>query len=130
MLGGQVNGHKETGEIVKELEGVMIHSVLSVTKTPVRAIMGTASAAYLRPFATALGATLTGDVVTRKASLAALNGMVEMIPEAFTLFRKRLNGYFSGDMATVQSRYAGVTRQDSQRQMYGDWDEKRGTDAE
>jgi len=130
MRGGEFNGRKQTGELVKELEGVMIHSVLSGPKTPVRAIMGTASAAYLRPFATALGATLTGDVVTRKASLAALNGMVEMIPEAFTLFRKRLNGYFSGDMATVQSRYAEVTRQDSQWQMYGDWAEKRGTDAD
>ena len=31
--------------------------------------MGTASAAYLRPMATALGATFSGDVVTRKASL-------------------------------------------------------------
>ena len=75
LRGGEFNGKKKTGELVKELEGVMIHSVLSGPKTPVRAIMGTASAAYLRPMATALGATFTGDVVTRKASLA-LRGMI------------------------------------------------------
>ena len=108
----------------------MIHSVLSGPKTPVRAIMGTASAAYLRPMATALGATFAGDVVTRKASLAALNGMIQMIPEAFTLFKTKLNGYFSGDMATIKSRYVERTKADQQWKMYGDWAEKRGTDAD
>ena len=130
LRGGEFNGKKKTGELVKELEGVMIHSVLSGPKTPVRAIMGTASAAYLRPMATALGATFTGDVVTRKASLAALNGMVQMIPEAFSLFKTKLNGYFSGDMATIKSRYVERTKADQQWKMYGDWAEKRGTDAD
>ena len=130
LRGGEFNGKKKTGELVKELEGVMIHSVLSGPKTPVRAIMGTASAAYLRPMATALGATFTGDVVTRKASLAALNGMIQMIPEAFSLFKTKLNGYFSGDMATIKSRYVERTKADQQWKMYGDWAEKRGTDAD
>ena len=130
LRGGEFNGKKKTGELVKELEGVMIHSVLSGPKTPVRAIMGTASAAYLRPMATALGATFTGDVVTRKASLAALNGMVQMIPEAFNLFKTKLNAYFSGDMATIKSRYVERTKADQQWKMYGDWAEKRGTDAD
>ena len=130
LRGGEFNGKKKTGELVKELEGVMIHSVLSGPKTPVRAIMGTASAAYLRPMATALGATMTGDVVTRKASLAALNGMVQMIPEAFTLFKTKLNGYFSGDIATIKSRYVERTKADQQWKLYGDWAEKRGTDSD
>lgn len=130
MRGGEFNGKKKTGELVKELEGVMIHSVLSGPKTPVRAIMGTASAAFLRPMATALGAAMTGDVVTRKASLAALNGMVTMLPEAFTLFKTKLNGYFSGDIASIKSRYVERTQQDLQWKMYGDWAEKRGTDAD
>ncbi len=130
LRGGEFNGKKKTGELVRELEGVMIHSVLSGPKTPVRAIMGTASAAYLRPMATALGATMTGDVVTRKASLAALNGMVQMIPEAFTLFKTKLNGYFSGDIATIKSRYVERTKADQQWKLYGDWAEKRGTDSD
>ena len=130
LRGGEFNGKKKTGELVKELEGVMIHSVLSGPKTPIRAIMGTASAAYLRPMATALGATFAGDVVTRKASLAALNGMIQMIPEAFSLFKTKLNGYFSGDMATIKSRYVERTKADQQWKMYGDWAEKRGTDAD
>lgn len=130
LRGGEFNGKNKTGELVKELEGVMIHSVLSGPKTPIRAIMGTASAAYLRPMATALGATFTGDVATRKSSLAALNGMIQMIPEAFSLFKTKLNGYFSGDMATIKSRYVERTKADQQWKMYGDWAEKRGTDAD
>ena len=44
MRGGELNGSKDTGLLIKELEGVMINSVLSGPKTPVRAIMGTSSA--------------------------------------------------------------------------------------
>ena len=130
LRGGMLDGKKQTGELIRELEGVMIHSVLSGPKTPIRAIMGTASATFLRPMATALGATFAGDVVTRKASLAALNGMMGMLPEAFTLFRKKLDGYFSGDIATIQSRYVERTKADQQWKMYGDWAEKRGTAAD
>jgi hypothetical protein len=130
LRGGMLDGKKQTGELIRELEGVMIHSVLSGPKTPIRAIMGTASATFLRPMATALGATFSGDVVTRKASLAALNGMMGMLPEAFTLFRKKLDGYFSGDIATIQSRYVERTKADQQWKMYGDWAEKRGTAAD
>lgn len=130
LRGGMLDGKRQTGELIRELEGVMIHSVLSGPKTPIRAIMGTASATFLRPMATALGATFAGDVVTRKASLAALNGMMGMLPEAFTLFRKKLNGYFSGDIATIQSRYVERTKADQQWKLYGDWAEKRGTAAD
>lgn len=130
LRGGMLDGKKQTGELIKELEGVMIHSVLSGPKTPIRAIMGTASATFLRPMATALGATFSGDVVTRKSSLAALNGMMGMLPEAFTLFRKKLDGYFSGDIATIQSRYVERTKADQKWKLYGDWAEKRGSDAD
>ena len=47
-----------TGALIRELEGVMSHSILSGPKTPVRAIMGTSTATFLRPLATALGAAV------------------------------------------------------------------------
>ena len=56
--------------------------------------------------------------------------MIQMIPEAFSLFKTKLNGYFSGDMATIKSRYVERTKADQQWKMYGDWAEKRGTDAD
>ena len=40
--------------VIKELQGVMVHSVLSGPKTPVRAIMGTSTATLLRPLAASL----------------------------------------------------------------------------
>jgi|TARA_R100000084_G_scaffold88885_1_gene42948 hypothetical protein len=106
LKGGEFsNGRKETGALINELGKVMVHSVLSGPKTPVRAIMGTSSAAFLRPMSMALGATLNGDSATRKASLANLAAMVEMVPEAFKLFMSKLNSSFAGDIATPNQRY-------------------------
>ena len=61
---GDFNGEAKTGVLIKELEGMMIHSVLSGPKTSVRAIMGTGTATFLRPISLVIGSTLTGDVVT------------------------------------------------------------------
>ena len=48
-------GEGYTGNIVKELQGVMINSVLSGPKTPLRAILGTSTAVFTRPLSQMLG---------------------------------------------------------------------------
>ena len=87
----------------------MTHSVLSGPKTPVRAIMGTSAATFLRPLSTAFGAVIrypfNGDAATVRASLASINGMIEAIPESFTLFRTKLNSYWKGDIASIKTRF-------------------------
>ena len=130
MRGGELNGSKDTGLLIKELEGVMINSVLSGPKTPVRAIMGTSSATFLRPMSMAIGAGLRGDGQTLRASLSSLNAMRQAIPESFQLFKERLNSYWSGDITTVRSRFAETTRGDEQWNMFGHWAETRGTTAD
>ena len=130
MRGGELNGSKQTGLLIKELEGVMVNSVLSGPKTPVRAIMGTSSATFMRPMAMAIGAGLRGDGRTLKASLASMNAMRQAIPESFQLFRERLNAYWSGDIASVKSRFSERTRGDEQWEMFGHWAETRGTKAD
>ena len=54
IKGGKLdpNGADRTGAVIRELEGVMSHSILSGPKTPVRAIMGTSTATFLRPIST------------------------------------------------------------------------------
>ena len=51
------------------------HSVLSGPKTPMRALLGTGAATFLRPISTFLGATMrypfTGDSATIRSSLAS-----------------------------------------------------------
>ena len=51
LYGGKLdpNAPDRTGALIRELQGVTTHSILSGPKTPVRAIMGTASATFLRP---------------------------------------------------------------------------------
>ena len=121
LKGGDFNGQAKTGALIRELQGVMINSVLSGPKTPARAIMGTGTATFLRPLSQVLGATLSGDAGTKRASLAAVHGMVEAIPEAWTLFKTKLNSYWTGDVASIKSRFNEITKGDEQWEMYRDW---------
>ena len=116
IRGGEIEGKQQIGAMVRELQGVMIHSILSGPKTPVRAIMGTSTATFLRPFAQALGAGLTlpftGDTTTLRAGLSSINAMMQAIPESFELFKTKLNSYWTGDIATVKTRFAEYTQGD------------------
>ena len=103
LKGGEWNT-MGSSRLIKELQGVMIHSVLSGPKTPVRAIMGTATASTLRPLSQALGGAMFMDGPMLKEGLAGLNALRQSIPEAFTLFKSKLNSYWSGDIATTGVR--------------------------
>ena len=132
IKGGKLNKNDidRTGALIRELEGVMTNSVLSGPKTPVRAIMGTAAATFLRPLSTALGAAVRypfdGDASTLRASLSAVNGMLEAIPESFTLFRTKLNSYWKGDLATIKTRYSEFSRGDQNWELIRRWAEDSG----
>ena len=118
LYGGKLDATSpdRTGAIIRGLQEMMSHSILSGPKTPFRALMGTSGATFLRPLSTALGATLRypfeGDSATIRASLSSMNGMMEAIPEGFQLFFTRLNSYWKGDMSTIKTRYAEFTKSD------------------
>ena len=116
IRGGEIEGKAQVGAMVRELQGVMIHSVLSGPKTPMRAIIGTSTATFLRPFAQAIGAGIslpfTGDTTTLRAGLSSINAMMQAIPESFELFKTKLNSYWSGDISTIKTRFAEYTQGD------------------
>ena len=132
LKGGSLapDGPARTGALIRELEGVMSHSILSGPKTPVRAIMGTSTATFLRPLASALGAAIRypfeGDAATLRSSLAAVNGMLEAIPESFTLFREKLNSYWKGDIRTIKTRFSEYTQADDNWEILRRWAEDSG----
>ena len=138
IKGGKIepDGPDRTGALIRELEGMFVHSVLSGPKTPLRAVMGTATATFLRPFATTLGATMrypfTGDTATIRAGLASMNAMMEAIPESWNLFKTRLNSYWSGDVSSIKSRYVEFTRADDNWEILRRWaeDSGRATDGD
>ena len=121
IRGGEFNGQKKIGTLTKELQGVMVNSVLSGPKTAMRAIMGTGSATFLRPLAQTLGAAMSLDGATLRVSLAEMNAMIQTIPEAWTLFKTKLNSYWSGDVATIKNRFQEYTKGDEQWEMFGHW---------
>ena len=132
ILGGKLTegGADRTGALIRELEGVMSHSILSGPKTPARAIMGTSAATFLRPLSTALGAVIrypfNGDTATVRSSLSSVNAMVEAIPESFELFRTKLNSYWKGDIASIKTRYVDFTRGDENWEVLRRWAEDSG----
>ena len=132
IKGGEIEGKAQAGALIRELQGVMTHSVLSSPKTPMRAIIGTATHTFLRPMNQTLGGILrfpfTGDIRTIRTGLASMNAMMEAIPESFELFKTRLNSYWSGDIATIKTRFAEYTQGDSNWEILGRWaDSDRAT---
>ena len=125
IKGGEIEGKPQTGALIRELQGVMIHSILSGPKTAMRAIMGTSTATFLRPMSQTIGAAIrlpfTGDTATLKAGLAQLHAMIQAVPESFDLFKSRLNSYWSGDLATVKTRFAEYTRGDDNWEVLRRW---------
>ena len=70
LKGGQIAGEgpDRTGALIRNLQEMVSHSVLSGPKTPMRALLGTGTATFLRPLSTFIGATMrypfTGDAAT------------------------------------------------------------------
>ena len=58
-----------------------------------------------------LKVAFTGDTTIR-AGLASLNAMMEALIESFELFKTRLNSYWSGEIATVKTRFSEYTQGD------------------
>ena len=130
MRGGELNGSVKTGALIRELGMVLTISVLSGPKTSVRAVMGTSSATFMRPMSQALGAAMTGDGKIFRESLADVNGMIQAIPESFTLFKKKLDGYWSGDLANVRTRFVEKNAADDSWKAMSYMMEKEGTVAD
>jgi len=121
----------DSGVVIKELQSVMTHSILSGPKTAVRAMQGTFTASLLRPLNTVVGASMRGDWDTARANAASVNAFVQTIPEAWKLFKTNLGAYWSGDVATVKTRFAeGRTKADDNWAFYEHWVDTRGTDAD
>ena len=136
IKGGRLEpkGPERTGALIRELQTMFSHSVLSGPKTPVRALMGTSMATFLRPFSTAIGGAMrypfTGDAITMRAGLASLNAMRESIPEAFTLFRTKLDSYWSGDVANMRTRFVEFHKADGNWELLRRYYEDSGRASE
>ena len=132
LRGGKLDPSQpdRTGALIRSLQEMVSHSVLSGPKTPMRALLGTGAATFLRPLETFLGATLrypfTGDSATVKSSLSAMNGMLEAVPEAFDLFFTKLNGYWSGELSTIKTRYTEFHKGDYNWEVVRKWAEESG----
>ena len=132
ISGGEFNGKVKTGALIHELQGVMVNSILSGPKTPLRALLGTTTNSYLNAINEAIGATLrapfTGDLASRAASVAKMKGMFELIPEAFQVFRQNLKSKFNADIADIRTRYSEpMSRGDNNWHLFEQWTEKNGT---
>ena len=134
LRGGDFANKARQGVLGKELGAMMVNSILSSPKTPMRAILGTTSNAYLNEIATLFGSTLrapfTGDIATMRASMASTNAMFQLIPDAFKVFQTNIKANFTGDLANIKTRYTEYTKADINFEVMGRWAEKHGTDGD
>ena len=135
IVGGEFKGKVKTGELIRELQGVMVNSILSGPKTPLRALLGTTVNSYLNAINEAVGAIarapFTGDIVSRKASIAKLKGMFEVLPESWDVFKTNWDSTFNADIANIKTRYnEPATRAENLWNAKGAWAEARGSDGE
>lgn len=121
------SGLKKTGLLIRELQAVMANGLISSPKTPVRALMGTSTAVFTRPIAQIVGGAIryvgTGfdDAHTFKEGLASLNATMHALPEAYTYFKERLSGYWSGDIANYSTRFSEYSPSDEHWDLMGEW---------
>lgn len=69
-------------QVVNEMMTMMVNSILSGPKTPVRAAVGTGLGTFLRPVSTLIG-SIGGDPAVTRSSFAALGAMHEAMGEAW-----------------------------------------------
>jgi len=134
LRGGDFGNKARHGVLGKELGAMMVNSILSSPKTPLRAILGTTSNAYLNEVSTLFGSTLrapfTGDIAAMRSSMASTNAMLQLIPDAFKIFKANLKANFTGDLANLKTRYTDYTKSDINFEIMGRWAEKHGTDGD
>jgi len=109
LLGGEFSGKTGDAVLIQEMQGVMMNSILSGPKTPMRALMGTTTNMYANAINEAAGALIrtpfTDDVVSRRAALAKVKAMLELLPESWTVLKRNISANWSGDIKTIKSRY-------------------------
>tara|TARA_R100001530_G_scaffold27439_1_gene21935 strand:- start:36 stop:4922 length:4887 start_codon:yes stop_codon:yes gene_type:complete len=109
LFGGEFAGKTGDGVLIHEMQGVMMNSILSGPKTPMRALMGTVTNSYANAINEAAGALIrtpfTDDIVSRRAALAKAKAFFELIPESWTMLRRNMSANWSGDIKTIKSRY-------------------------
>ena len=134
LRGGDFANKTKQGVMMKELGAVMVNSILSSPKTPLRAIIGTTSNAFLNEVATLFGATIrspfTGDVIAMRSSAASVHALFDTIPDAWKIFRANIDSNFSGGMSNVKTRYSEYTQADINFELLGKWAEKHGTNGD
>ena len=132
--GGKYKGKAMQSVLIRELQGVVVNSVLSGGKTPTRAIIGTQLGIVSRSVSQTLGSgdahVLTGDTATLKASASSTMAMVNLIPESFRVFRENLNHRFSNDVATIRTRFFKYDKFEQKHQLMKDWVEKNGSNSD
>jgi len=109
FFGGRLNDVNQVGALQKEMKGVMLNSVLSGPKTPLRALAGTATNTWYNAVTEAAGAYVMagfgGDVLGRQISAAKLASMMQMIPNAYKIFNINLKSKFKADFSELRTRY-------------------------
>ena len=136
-LKGYTDGDQvQRNAILREANSMMIHSLLSGPRTPVRAAWGTGFSAYMRPVATIVGSSgayLRGDDRTMRSAFAELSGMWASHGEAWDLVKASWKAQMGGEIPNSPQSLVGrytETIADKEWVAQGAFFDAHGTDGE
>jgi len=96
----------EKSAIVRELQSMQVHSLLSGPRTAVRAWTGTGIATFMRPVSTivgSLGQYARGEDQVTRSAFAGVGAMFESLGDAWSFAKQRWSGQITGDTPTARS---------------------------
>ena len=110
LYGGEFDGKVINSVLLNEMQGVMMNSMLSGPKTPMRALLGTTTNMYWNGLTNAAGslmkAPFIGDTTAWRADLAKFKGLIEIIPETWKVFNQYHEVNWKADISDLKTRYS------------------------
>ena len=113
IRGGDLNGKRNPGQLVRELNAVWTNSALNSVKTPQRAFTGTAQFSFYRTISRFFGqktrqAMSFGkdvDPINQAEATGELIAYFESLPDAWNIFYRKARNNFSKQAGTYDNRF-------------------------
>ena len=135
-LQGYTDGDQvQRNAILRELNSVYTHSILSGPRTFTRATMSTGINAFMRPVATIVGSTgsyISGNDRTLRSALYELGGMMDGLGEAWELTKRSWNAQIGKELPEANTFAAAAFENvdDIKWQQQGSFFMAHGSDGE
>ena len=115
--------------VLRELDSVMVSSLVSGVRTPQRAAIGTFANSNVKMFEGLLGSAMDFSADGVRTHLAEIQGYFSALPESFELFKAQVEANWKGEFG--ETKYAKAKSQKNDFwELQREWSETRGNEGD